>query len=463
MDRRLCHVFLALILLAGCTSPRPPGPPTAEDLAPPGFLVLSNAIVDPDAVGTEPMLGEDGAGNLYTYSRRDTPDGVRAGPLLIYQSGDGGNSWAPEFDPGVPSHDPDLVGDVDGTLWFDTYVLETQCNYVAVRAADGSWRANPAVCNGQSWDRPRIIPTHGGEAFLYHVSLSSGGVMGVLRTTDHGLTWLPLPPMRLPDNRTDGWGGGGFWNPVTDTVTFTFLQRAQRNVLENYVQGPTTSYPAIASTRDDGLTWTVTRVPGVAWTDGNGAQVGAGGLVDGTADAAGAAYIAWAEMVDGTSAVHMASSTDDGRTWTTPVRVHAAGRSQVFPTIAAAGAGQVAIAYYEANEAGRPDEVSDQADWNVAVSWTSDGTAPSPTFQHGRLSSAPNHAGPLCIEASLGSSTACEGGRRPLDDFFDLDVLRDGRLAASWSSTLAEADATVTLVGVAQAPWADGSGAVSRP
>lgn len=415
--------LMVLAALAGCAGDAPrdevlPDIP-GEALGVP-LVAGVTSIVDAQTQGGEPMLGVAGS-TLFTYS--ELPSGVER----VYRSDDDGRTWrqlgAALVEP-VQSIDADMVVDADGTIWFDTQA--TGCNYVAVSQDLGeTWSSHPAVCLGPSRDRPRIVPTEGGTAYLYH---TSGKNHVALKTTDHGLTWLPTGPIGALADAEEGhmWGGGGFWNRATGSTFFTFSLAVGP---PSPILGDITYSPGFAVTRDGGLTFEVGRVPGVAW--GLDQMIGVG-LTDGVADAAGNVYLTWAEMLDGSAVVRMSSSQDDGRTWSEPVRVDSTPGAKLFPTITATGPGQVAVAYYEADAPGAPEAVPDDAGWNVTLAWTSDALSPAPDLQHGRLSDAPHHIGPLCpdgLECGLGADS------RDLLDFFDLQPLPDGRVAAVWAST----------------------------
>ena len=436
-------------LLAGCAGSAAPRAGADEALSPfddgssGARFVAFNSRVHDAGQGTEPMLGITPTGEYYTYSRQPSPD-VRAGPLTIFHSADG-QSWRPDFE-APASFDPDLVVDSDGTVWFDTYLLPTRCNLVAVKPAGSSqWTTNPHVCVGASTDRPRIVPLDQGRAFLYH---SAMGRMGLLKTVDYGMTWTPVP-LPPPSAEGDGFGDGGFWNRATGSVYFTFLQLHHESFAGNFagslVAGETTMSPGYMVSRDAGETWERGTFP-ITWTEANGGQVGPGGLTAGAADAAGNVYMAWAEMINGSSTVRLVASQDDGRTWSAPREVKSSG-SQLFPALAAGRDGHVAVAFYESNERGRPDEVSDDADWRVAVSWTAS-WPPEGGFKHGHLSLAPMHHGPVCLTPDVQGAAEQSSCERSLGDFFDLQSLADGRVAAVWVDTVAVPDASPTAFGV---------------
>lgn len=463
--RAVCLVLIVGLTLAGCIGAGDPAPGIEDPGQGPEGQVSTwdaaanalaspfafNVLVDPEGTGTEPMLGVAPDGTLYTYSRRPSADGVQAGAMTVYASRDGGITWASVGSPVPFSYDPDLVVDAQGTVWFDTYVVPTRCNSVAVlRAGQTDWTLNPHVCNGAAIDRPRIVPLGEGAAYLYHVSSAVPGVMGILKTTDHGVTWTPIAH-RLPDNVADGFGSGGFVNPVSGAVFLQHLQFRYDNVFGNVagslVAGTPVAVPGYTMTTDGGLTWQRQALPGIEWTEENAGQVGGTGFTDGASDDHGNVFMVWADGASGTSTIRLMHSPDDGKTWGPPVVVDASATSKMMPNVVARGDGRVAVAYYEADEPGRPEAVSAQARWGVKVAWTEDATAATPTFQSANLSVAPNHQGPVCTHAAT-DARAC--GERQLGDFFDLQAMPDGRVAAVWASTTAVPGSTPTVFGVSR-------------
>lgn len=411
----LLALLLATPVLAGCVK----GPETPAADVDVGLLaelpfVGTYAVVDPEVGGTaEPSLGVTPDGVLFTNGR-----GGQGG--FAYRSMDGGLTWENMGRPvaPMPNFDPDLAVDADGNVWFDA--LWIGCTAVAVsRDLGETWSHNPAACNAPVADRQYVIPTTGGEAYLYSHQLPTFWQMAA-KTTDYGRTWIPTGPIEMPDhhlfvNGGSGWGGGGFWNNATGSVFLTWTWR------EGGVMDPAWN-PGFAVTRDGGKSWEL----GTAKSMG-GEGLGLG-LVVGAADAAGNAYLAWGEDHGGEVHVYLAASADDGRTWNEPVRVDAGNGSKVFPAIAAGAPGKVAIAYYEADEGKSPSDV--EGHWNVTLAWTGDAFAQNVTFRHERLSDHPVKKGPICIDG-----TTCEGGRE-FADYFQIKRLPDGRVGAMFNSLL---------------------------
>ena len=405
-------LLAAVLLLAGCLQPdeAPAADPQAPLALPPPFVLVESVVAEDDG-GSEPSLGVTPEGHLFTDLGSS-----------VYRSVDQGRNWTFVADPNapVPNFDPDLAVDVDGTVWESR--LYIGCAAVASSQDDGeTWLSNPAVCPLAGGDRQYVVPTTGGEAYLYFHQLPSFHQTAT-KTTDYGRTWIPTGPVEFPDhfllaNGGSGWGGGGFWNQATGSVFFTFSYSHSGGA--DSLGG--VSGAGYSVTRDGGLVWNAAQAAQL-----EGRQLGLG-LVTGAADDAGNVYLTWGEALgdDATDlAIFVVASQDDGETWGEKVRVDSGPGSKVFPVVVAGEAGKVAVAYYEGSEAAFPDDM--QGTWNVTLAYTSDffGNA---TFLHGQLNSQPVKEGPICI-----SGTTCTANRE-FADYFDAVRMPDGRVGVTYN------------------------------
>jgi len=94
-----------------------------------------------------------------------------------------------------------------------------------------------------------------------------------------------------------------------------------------------------------------------------------------------------------------------------------AGKSNVFPWIAAEANGHLAIAWYGADQAGNSNTVSAaNTHWNVFVAESVNGHAVSPVFTFSQATDHSNHTGQISTGGLLGSSD------RSLADFFQIGI-----------------------------------------
>lgn len=406
-------IALALLLTAGCLDDgkAPAATPDPVDPVLPQPFVLVESLIASDDAGSEPSLGVTPEGHLFTDLGSN-----------VYRSVDDGRTWQFMADPSapVPNFDPDLAVSVDGTVWESR--LYIACAAVASSQDDGeTWASNPAVCPLAGGDRQYVVPTEGGEAYLYFHQLPTFYQTAV-KTTDYGLTWLPTGPVEFPDhillaNGGSGWGGGGFYNQATGSVFFTFSY--SHTGTTDQLQG--VSGAGYSVTRDGGLLWDAGQAAQL-----QGRQLGLG-LVTGAADEAGNVYLTFGEALGDNGedvAIYVVASQDDGQTWGEKVRVDDGTGSHVFPVIVAGPSGKVAVAYYEGSENAFPDDM--QGTWNVTLAWTNDFFGAG-NWSQGQLTSTPVKEGPICI-----SGTTCTGNRE-FADYFDAVRMPDGRVGVTYN------------------------------
>src|SRR6266478_4942700 len=129
----------------------------------------------------------------------------------------------------------------------------------------------------------------------------------------------------------------------------------------------------------------------------------------------GYVYATWSDNTD----VYYSFSTTHGTHWSPAIKVtrktSQAGKSNVFPWIAADANGHVAIAWYGADQVGNSNTVSaTNTHWNVFVAESVNGHAISPAFAMSQATDHSNHTGQISTGGLLGSSD------RSLADFFQI-------------------------------------------
>jgi hypothetical protein len=145
---------------------------------------------------------------------------------------------------------------------------------------------------------------------------------------------------------------------------------------------------------------------------------GLGNLFPGLAvDNFGYVYATWSDNTD----VYYSFSTNHGTRWSPAIKVtrntSQAGKSNVFPWIAADANGHVAVAWYGADQAGNSNTVPvATTHWNVFVAESANGHALSPTFTFSQATDHSNHTGQISTGGLLGSSD------RSLADFFQIGI-----------------------------------------
>src|SRR6266403_1759817 len=130
----------------------------------------------------------------------------------------------------------------------------------------------------------------------------------------------------------------------------------------------------------------------------------------------GYVYAVWSDNRD----IYYSYSTTHGTSWSPAIVVtqntSQAGKSNVFPWIAADANGHAAIAWYGADQAGNSNTVPLTTNWNVYVAETVNGHASTPVFTLSRATDHVNHIGQISTGGLLGSSD------RSLADFFQIAI-----------------------------------------
>jgi hypothetical protein len=141
----------------------------------------------------------------------------------------------------------------------------------------------------------------------------------------------------------------------------------------------------------------------------------------------GNVYTVWSDN----QSIFLSSSSDLGNTWTVPVRVNSgstAGKSNVFPWVAADANGHVVVTWLGSSIAGNSNDVATMqpacadgttdcwAQWNVYMAESVNGTAAFPSFAQHTASDHIMHSGTVCT-----NGTGCSNGdSRALADFFQV-------------------------------------------
>src|SRR3989441_11341038 len=133
-------------------------------------------------------------------------------------------------------------------------------------------------------------------------------------------------------------------------------------------------------------------------------------------DKFGYVYAVWSDN----TTIYYSFSMSHGTRWSPAIKVtqntSQAGKSNVFPWIAADANGHVAIAWYGADQAGNSNTVPLTTNWNVYVAETVNGHAITPVFTLSRVTDHVNHTGQISTGGLLGSSD------RSLADFFQIAI-----------------------------------------
>jgi hypothetical protein len=196
--------------------------------------------------------------------------------------------------------------------------------------------------------------------------------------------------------------------------------------------GGTFTNQAAVVTTNDGLSWTVNAIPGshatlrsdpaLAFDKANTMYFG---YEDGVY--AGNDLSDLSKQIGGHAM--LATSSDDGAHWSTPVDVGAALGIQnvTFPEVIAGDAGHAAYAFLGSTTAGNPEDTSFQGLWYLYVASTSDG---GKTWTTSNLTPG-DPVERDCIY--LAGDGSCPSSKRNLLDFMDITADKDGRVLVGYA------------------------------
>lgn len=418
MRRTLTLLAAFAIGLAGCAGSNPPPDGDEEEKAPADALPLftPGVVVAPDTA--EPGLLLDAAQTIWLHA-----------PGGLWKSADNGTTWsAADFSPGIVlGGDADLAIASDGTMYYTD--LEELIALSVFTSTDGgsTWTENPIASDAPIVDRQWITvgldaqPATGGKeaAYLAYNQLATG--VWVTKSTDKGLTWTPHlafsgSGVTQADIQTMG-------NVVVDSAGTIYVAFTLGSAGAPLTPPLTGEYAfAVVVSSDGGLTWSRQTVRTSAMSVANLFPILA-------LDAEGTLYATWSEVTENGTDVFLSRSTDKAATWSEPLVVNSEPGSHVQPWVSTGDApGEIAIAWYAANETAPPDAVT--GSWFVRVAYARDGGADVPSFIEAQVTETSVHEGPICVYGVV-----CQGGRELLD-FFQVRIGPDDRLHFAYASSV---------------------------
>jgi hypothetical protein len=298
-------------------------------------------------------------------------------------------------------------------------------------------------------------------------------MLEITRSQD-GVTFSPLPAQQIePDGIvsgivTDSKGGvyiahTGYVDPQTHTIIGGADSNGNDNaiVVVIFPKGynmaspiPLTGNQTLCQMRADvcttSIVYTAPLFPG---SPGNSTVIVGQDFSPIAIDRAGNLYVVWSQasadpstgMINGTSQVYMAVSSNHGATWGPPVRVTAATPSlqtNLFAWVAAGDPGRVDVVWYGTPTLGScPNQPCGSgaitAHWQVMLAQSLNAIVngapnPNPSFVTAQVSEVSNHYGQICT-FGIGCTT---GGDRGLLDFISVTVGHQGEANVVWADAV---------------------------
>lgn len=409
-------LVLVGLLLAGCAAPTPDRDgipaPTADALG-----ILPPVPVSMDWPGAEPVVAVASDGTVYTEGVGGTG---RGNVNKVWRSDDDGATWV-DITPAALGQERSndgfvAVGNGDRVYAANVYSLTFQ----VFRSDDkgATWvplnvPRLPALMH-RHWivpvgERtvhvsveglpPGFLPAFGGQDALDPVQGTPNDGMWYMRSDDLGQTWSR--PIHIDPQVNFAGQGPMVVSPDGERLYIPRYEDEAGAFTPTYQKG----HWYLLASEDGGRTWErremfdltselSTAVPGLA------------------IDAEGALHFVWSQEVAGSSRVHLATSTDGGRTWSAPRQLTQSG-TQAMAWVATRGT-DLGLMWYAADVEGPASQVD--AAWHVDYAELRDGK-----LVVERVTDAPVHQGNVCARGP-----ACgEGEDRRLLDYpwlvFDLE------------------------------------------
>ena len=289
--------------------------------------------------------------------------------MCVWASDDGGRTWR------ISGGDPQAGDDADFAVAPDGSVLQVGMNdYTFGSVTTGTGLGGTTVMrstdDGDTWtekvtandtlvnDRPFVLATP--HAVLITFTNINGNI-SVVRSTDGGKTWsMPASVTQFVRSHTIEVNGG----PVYDAGRHAVLAPYLYSTDPSCTAGASGCYNmlALATSTDDGQTWTtepVLSVPGG----------GMSSMPQVTVDATGHRYITYGGIVNGHYHVFVTDSVPGGH-WSAARPVDGIQASGMLPWATAYGHGHLDVAYYRSAYG---DAASTSRPWEFVVSDSRDG------------------------------------------------------------------------------------------
>lgn len=365
----------------------------------------------PDGFGSEPSVLAASDGSLYIVSVLGSAEARGDG---AWKSTDHGQTWRylGKVDFPFGGGDSDFDEDDSGRLYvtgqwrpvaLPVYVTGGESVYTSMDGGD-TWTPSPIAGYLPAADRQWVV-THGNStAWLFYNQMATGFM--VTKSTDGGLTWGAPTVVGEPGPPT-----GIAGDAVADDEGILYVP---------YGPGPgADGLQRVLRSRDGGASWEA-----IVVHDSNGTPTG--GVFSTLAlDTEGGLYLVWTEQVDGVSRILLSHSEDQATTWSDAVVASDPGLTAVMPWVVAGAPGRVAVAYYgTTGEYPVSDDADADAEWFPHVTFLGDARDAATARTTVALQAEPNHVGPICT-----GGTGCDPQYRLLGDFFEADLMKDGRVA----------------------------------
>ena len=364
----------------------------------------------------EPTIALDKAGNAFYVAGYFDDPGYGAGShTYVMRSTDGNKSWH-DKEPTLPGGSEDPPRDLDPWIYADpdfgrvfNIGLVGAGSYLSYTDDGGETWSHSAVTDPGFNDHQSIVTALAPDANtlltpldpafpkLVYYCVNEVSRTGCVLSRDGGRSWTSTGGSAYLGAGTDPNDQGVGGSPVCSALTGHLQADLQGRVLQ---PAGHCGQPYLSITEDGGSTWTQVLV--------NENIRAADTHTEMYADQEGNYYYVWIDPVH--FLPWMATSTDQGKTWSDPVNLAPPGVHAVnFPTIVAGERGRVAVTFSGTTD---PDEESSARPWNQYVLMSTNALDREPLF----LSTIANQKGDPIFRGQ------CRGRCGGIFDFDDIQM-----------------------------------------
>lgn len=365
----------------------------------------------------EPRIVHDVLGNYYVAAIQGVPGGID-----VWKSTDSGNTFSYLGQPdglqigsalgadgvGLGGGDEDIAVSPSGVVYASSLWLGSATQSTSFTGGT-TWVSNPFSSDLPLVDRQWIAPHGNSELYLTTKQLgadTNGTVsLFVAKSFDNGITFPQVALVTTPEAGIQPGDQGNITVDQNNGNVYTVFIGSNGNIIW------------LAASTDGGKTWILKQVF-AAPAGTNLANIFPVVAVDSASNV----FVVFSNGAN----VFLTASTNQGASWTTPVRVNngAATKTAMGPWISAGAPGHVNIAFWGTSAA---DANSATASWQVFNAQSANATKAIPTIAQAAATGV-IHVGPICNQG-----LACAAGTRNLAEYFAPDVGLNGEALIIYS------------------------------
>ena len=155
-------------------------------------------------------------------------------------------------------------------------------------------------------------------------------------------------------------------------------------------------------------------------------------------DREGNLYAAWSA---GATTIQMATSTDRGVTWSTPVQVNDSSGTNIMPWIVAGDPGRVNVVWYRSPLKGNPNVP--ESTWDIFMAQSLNALGKRPRFQTARVNDTLIHRGEICLR---GLACDLDGSDRSFLEFPSVAIDSRGAAVVTFNDNTNQVAAPYVMV-----------------